>query len=127
MKNKKLLANLLFAVVILAIAAVLLVVRRVHASGSGLRAELIYGDNNTTMNLPLTWMRPRCGHWLLYRPHSHQGRCSPVRGFALPGHICKRLWLVFQRRHQTATCLPARAVLTIVPVSRQKGVVLNDG
>ena len=53
MKNKKLLTNLLFAVVILAIAAVLLVVRRVHASGSGLRAELIYGDNNTTMNLPL--------------------------------------------------------------------------
>ena len=31
MKNKKLLTNLLFAVVILAIAAVLLVVRRVHA------------------------------------------------------------------------------------------------
>ena len=53
MKNKKLLTDLLFAVVILAIAAVLLVVRRVHASGSGLRAELIYGDNNTTMNLPL--------------------------------------------------------------------------
>ena len=53
MKHKKLLTNLLFAVVILAIAAVLLVVRRVHASGSGLRAELIYGDNNTTMNLPL--------------------------------------------------------------------------
>ena len=53
MKNKKLLTNLLFAVVILAIAAVLLVVRRVHASGSGLRAEMIYGDNNTTMNLPL--------------------------------------------------------------------------
>ena len=53
MKNKKLLTNLLFAVVILAIAVVLLVVRRVHASGSGLRAELIYGDNNTTMNLPL--------------------------------------------------------------------------
>ena len=53
MKNKKLLTDLLFAVVILAIAAVLLVVRRVQASGSGLRAELIYGDNNTTMNLPL--------------------------------------------------------------------------
>ena len=56
MKNKKLLTNLLFAVVILAIAAVLLVVRRVHASGSGLRAELIYGDNNTTCRW--TWMRP---------------------------------------------------------------------
>ena len=65
MKNKKLLTNLLFAVVILAIAAVLLVVRRVHASGSGLR---------------------------------DQGRCSPVRGFALPGSHLRRLWLAFQRR-----------------------------
>ena len=53
MKNKKLFTNIVFAVVILAIAAVLLVVRRVHASGAKLRAELIYGDNNTTMNLPL--------------------------------------------------------------------------
>ena len=79
MKNKKLLTNLLFAVVILAIAAVLLVVRRVHASGSGLRAELIYGDNNTTMNLPLD---------------------------------VDETYDV-----ETATCLPARAVLTIVPVS----------
>ena len=34
MKNKKLLTNILFAVVILAIAAVLLAVRIRHASGS---------------------------------------------------------------------------------------------
>ena len=53
MKHKKLLTNLLFAAVVLAIAAVLLLVRNAHSSGSKLRAELIYGDNNTTMNLPL--------------------------------------------------------------------------
>ena len=53
MKHKKLLTNLLFAAVVLAIAAVLLLVRSAHSSGSKLRAELIYGDNNTTMNLPL--------------------------------------------------------------------------
>ena len=48
MKHKKLLTNLLFAAVVLAIAAVLLLVRSAHSSGSKLRAELIYGDNNTT-------------------------------------------------------------------------------
>ena len=97
MKNKKLLANLLFAVVILAIAAVLLVVRRVHASGSGLRAELIYGDNNTTMNLPL----------------DVNETYDVDTG---PDHICEGFgWL--SNEDQTATCLPARAVLTIVPVS----------
>ena len=53
MKHKKLLTNLLFAAVVLAIAAVLLLVRSAHSSGSKLRAELIYGDNNNTMNLPL--------------------------------------------------------------------------
>ena len=91
MKNKKLLTNILFAVVILAIAAVLLVVRRVHASGSGLRAELIYGDNNTTMNLPLDVDETYdvdTGYYTvhIFRPVLRlRARCSPVRGFALPG------------------------------------------
>ena len=48
MTHKKLLTNLLFAAVVLAIAAVLLLVRNAHSSGSKLRAELIYGDNNTS-------------------------------------------------------------------------------
>ena len=75
MKHKKLLTNLLFAAVVLAIAAVLLLVRSAHSSGSKLRAELIYGDNNTTMNLPLDK----------------------------------------NDTYDVDTCLPARAVLTIVP------------
>ena len=112
MKNKKLLTNLLFAVVILAIAAVLLVVRRVHASGSGLRAELIYGDNNTTMNLPLDVDETYDVDTGYYTVHI-QIKDGAAR-FA--DHICEGFgWL--SNEDQTATCLPARAVLTIVPVS----------
>ena len=43
MKNKKLLTNILFAVVVLAIAAVLLAVRSHNATGGKLTAQLIYG------------------------------------------------------------------------------------
>lgn len=46
MKNKKLLTNILFAVVVLAIAAVLLAVRSHNATGGKLTAQLIYGDAN---------------------------------------------------------------------------------
>ena len=53
MKNKKLLTNILFAVVVLAIAAVLLAVRSHNATGGKLTAQLIYGDNNAVMDIPL--------------------------------------------------------------------------
>ena len=127
MKNKKLPTNLLFAVVILAIAAVLLVVRRVHASGSGLRAELIYGDNNTTMNLPLDVDETYDVDTGYYTVHIQiKDGAARFVDSPCPDHICEGFgWL--SNEVQTATCLPARAVLTIVPVSCQKGVVLNDG
>ena len=53
MKNKKLLTNILFAVVVLAIAAVLLAVRSHNATGGKLAAQLIYGDNNAVLDIPL--------------------------------------------------------------------------
>ena len=53
MKNKKLLTNILFAVVVLAIAAVLLAVRSHNATGGKLTAQLIYGDSNTVLDIPL--------------------------------------------------------------------------
>ena len=53
MKNKKLLTNILFAVVVLAIAAVLLAVRSHNATGGKLTAQLIYGDANAVMDIPL--------------------------------------------------------------------------
>ena len=53
MKNKKLLTNILFAAVVLAIAAVLLAVRSHSAIGGKLAAQLIYGDNNAVLDIPL--------------------------------------------------------------------------
>ena len=53
MKNKKLLTNILFAAVVLAIAAVLLAVRSHSATGGKLAAQLIYGDNNAVLDIPL--------------------------------------------------------------------------
>ena len=111
MKNKKLLTDLLFAVVILAIAAVLLVVRRVHASGSGLRAELI------TMNLPLDVDETYDVDTGYYTVHIQiKDGAARFVDSPCPDHICEGFgWL--SNEDQTATCLPARAVLTIVPVS----------
>ena len=124
MKNKKLLTNLLFAVVILAIAAVLLVVRRVHASGSGhnatggkLTAQLIYGDNNAVLDIPLEKDETYSVDTGYYTVHIEvkDGRARFVES-PCPDHICEGFgWL--SNEDQTATCLPARAVLTIVPVS----------
>ena len=48
-----LLINLVFAAVILAAAAVLLLVRKANQTGVPLCAELIYGDSNTRLTFPL--------------------------------------------------------------------------
>ena len=117
MKSKKLLTNIVFAVVILAIAAVFLVVRDLRTSGAKLRAELIYGDNNTTMNLPLDVNETYDVDTGYYTVHIeiHDGAARFVDS-PCPDHICEGFgWL--SNEDQTATCLPARAVLTIVPVS----------
>lgn len=116
MKNKKLLTNILFAVVILAIAAVLLAVRIRHASGSQLAAQLIYGDNNTVLDIPLDKSDTYTVDTGYYTVHIEvqDGRARFVDS-PCPDHICEGFgWL--SAEDQTATCLPARAVLTIVPV-----------
>ena len=61
MKNKKLLTNILFAVVVLAIAAVLLAVRSHNATGGKLTAQLIYGDANACWTF--RWKRTRLTVW----------------------------------------------------------------
>lgn len=117
MKNKKLFVNIVFAIVILALAAVLLVVRNRHASGSKLTAELIYGDNNTTMDLSLDKDATYDVDTGYYTVHIEvqDGRARFVDS-PCPDHICESFgWL--SAEDQTATCLPARAVLTIVPVT----------
>ena len=52
-QHKKLLINLVFAAVILAAAAVLLLVRKANQTGAPLCAELSYGDSNTRLTFPL--------------------------------------------------------------------------
>ena len=52
-QHKKLLIDLVFAAVILAAAAVLLLVRKANQTGAPLCAELIYGDSNTRLTFPL--------------------------------------------------------------------------
>ena len=96
MKQKKnLWVNLLFAAVVLVIAGVLFYLRSAGQSGSTLGAELIYGDANTVQKLSL----------------AARFIDSPC-----PDHICESFGWISQE-DQTATCLPARAVLTIVPLA----------
>ena len=107
---------LLFAVVVLAIAAVLLAVRSHNATGGKLTAQLIYGDANAVMDIPLEKDETYSVDTGYYTVHIEvkDGRARFIES-PCPDHICEGFgWL--SAEDQTATCLPARAVLTIVPV-----------
>ncbi len=118
MKNKKLLVNLIFAAVILAAAGVLFALRSLNKTpDAALAAELIYGDSNTVLSIPLTQDKTYdvdTGYLTVHievRDGAARFIDSPC-----PDHICESFgWLT--EEDQSATCLPARAVLTIVPVS----------
>ena len=101
--------------IVVLLAAVLLLVRSAHSSGSKLRAELIYGDNNTTMNLPLDKNDTYDVDTGYYTVHIEiKDGAARFVDSPCPDHICEGFgWL--SNEDQTATCLPARAVLTIVP------------
>ena len=106
MKNKKLLTNLLFAVVVLAIAAVLLAVRSHNATGGKLTAQLIYGDSNTVLDIPLEKDETYSVDTGYYTVHIEvkDGRARFVES-PCPDHICESFgWL--SAEDQTATCLP---------------------
>lgn len=117
MKRKDLITNLIFAAVVLAVAAVFLLVRSKSATGTDLAAELIYGDDNTVMSIPLdkdTTYDLDTGYYTVH-VQVKEGAARFVDS-PCPDHVCEGFgWL--SREDQTATCLPARAVLTLVPVS----------
>ena len=117
MKKKNILINAIFVVIVLVIAAVMLVVRNLRSTAQPLRAELIYGDNNTTMNLPLDVNETYDVDTGDLTVHIQvQDGAARFVDSPCPDHICERYgWL--REEDQSATCLPARAVLTIVPVS----------
>ena len=117
-QHSKLFVNLIFAAVILVAAGVLFALRAAHTTpGSTLEAELIYGDANTV--LPISLAKDAVYDvdtgYLTVHIQVQDGAARFVDS-PCPDHICERYgWL--REEDQSATCLPARAVLTIVPVS----------
>lgn len=118
MKQKKnLWVNLLFAVVVLVIAGVLFYLRSAGQSGSTLGAELIYGDANTVQKISLDQdaVYDIDTGYLTVHIEVKDGAARFINS-PCPDHICESFGWISQE-DQTATCLPARAVLTIVPLA----------
>lgn len=117
MKQKHTLwVNLAFAAVILVLAGLLLVLRK-GPSDAPLAAELIYGDNNTVMQIPLdgTARYDVDTGYLTVHIEVTEGAARFVDS-PCPDHVCESFgWITVE--DQTASCLPARAVLTIVPAA----------
>ena len=116
-RHKKLLLNLVFAAVILAAAAALLRVRRAGQTGAPLCAELIYGDANTKLTFPLETDAAYDVDTGYLTVHIRiQNGAARFVDSPCPDHVCESFgWL--SEEDQTATCLPARAVLTIIPTT----------
>ena len=116
-RHKKLLLNLVFAAVILATAAALLLVRRAGQTGAPLCAELIYGDANTKLTFPLETDADYDVDTGYLTVHIRiQNGAARFVDSPCPDHVCESFgWL--SEEGQTAPCLPARAVLTILPTT----------
>lgn len=116
-QHSRLFVNLIFAAVVLAAAGILFALRAAHATGSALEAELIYGDANTVQKFSLdddATYDVDTGYYIVHievKDGAARFVDSPC-----PDHICEGFgWI--SAEDQSATCLPARAVLTIAPKS----------
>ena len=116
-QHPKLWANVLFAAVVLAAAGLLFFLRSSRPGSAKLEAELTYGDANTV--LPISLAKDAAYDvdtgYLTVHIQVQDGAARFVDS-PCPDHICEHYgWL--REEDQSATCLPARAVLTFVPVS----------
>lgn len=115
-QHKKLIVDLVFAAVVLAAAAVLFALRAAKPQSAALGAQLIYGDSNTVLDIPLdvdATYDVDTGYLTVHIEVS--GGAARFINSHCPDHICEGYgWI--SNEDQTATCLPARAVLTIVPL-----------
>ena len=116
-QHPKLWANVLFAAVVLAAAGLLFFLRSSRPGSAKLEAELTFGDANTV--LPISLAKDAVYDvdtgYLTVHIQVQDGAARFVDS-PCPDHICESYgWL--REEDQSATCLPARAVLTIVPVS----------
>ena len=98
-------------------AAVLLLVRKANQTGAPLCAELIYGDSNTRLTFPLEKDADYDVDTGYLTVHIKiQDGAARFVDSPCPDHICESFgWL--SEEDQTATCLPARAVLSIIPTT----------
>ena len=116
-KNKALWANLLFAAVILAAAAALFGWRawRSAHSGAALEAQLTYGDANTVLEIPLDQDATYDVDTGYYTVHIRvENGAARFVDSPCPDHICENYgWI--SAEDQSAICMPAHAVLMIVP------------
>ena len=98
-------------------AAALLLVRKANQTGAPLCAELIYGDANTKLTFPLETDADYDVDTGYLTVHIRiQNGAARFVDSPCPDHICESFgWL--SEEDQTATCLPARAVLTIIPTT----------
>ena len=98
-------------------AAALLLVRRAGQTGAPLCAELIYGDANTKLTFPLETDADYDVDTGYLTVHIRiQNGAARFVDSPCPDHVCESFgWL--SEEDQTATCLPARAVLTILPTT----------
>ena len=101
----------------LALCAVLLLVRKANQTGAPLCAELIYGDSNTRLTFPLEKDADYDVDTGYLTVHIKiQDGAARFVDSPCPDHICESFgWL--SEEDQTATCLPARAVLSIIPTT----------
>ena len=111
MKNKKLLTNILFAAVVLAIAAVLLAVRSHSATGGKLAAQPIYGDNNAVLDIPLDKDETYSVDTGYYTVHIEvkDGSARFIES-PCPDHICEGFgWLSAEDQDRHLPARPRRA------------------
>lgn len=117
MKHKNLWIDLIFAAVVLAAAGLLFWMRSAHQSGNTLEAELIYGDANTVQKFSLDKDATYDIDTGYLTVHIQvQDGAARFIDSPCPDHICENYGWIAQE-DQSATCLPARAVLTIVPLA----------
>ena len=114
-QHRKLIANLIFAAVVVAIAVGLLLARRANQSGASLTAQLMYGDSNSVLTFPLDkddTYDVDTGYLTVHievRDGAARFMDSPC-----PDHVCESFgWL--SEEGAWAACVPAGVYVQLVP------------
>lgn len=112
MKSKQTLVNIIFAVILLAVAGVLFWTNSQRQTGGV--ARLTYGDENTVMDIPLDKDQEYDIDTGYYTIHLkvEDGKIAFIES-PCPDHKCEGFgWL--SQEDDWAACLPARASITVL-------------